>query len=361
MASGRRGLGGGRGKRDDEAIDGTGPIDVAAVYRDEALIEAIAGDGPVSTDSPEEYQLAALLANWRAEVIAEPIPDTPDLDTVVAIVNQQIGARQAYQVAAARRGRLRLLRPLGATAAAVAVIAGSMTALSYGAEPGDPLWKFKEVAFSQQAKSTVAQIDATSELNKAKNELEQRNAPQARQNLDRARQKASQVSDPKQRNDLLERLNGLAAEAEKQFPGSMASTVPVPPATTVPGKPTNGTDKPGSVTLPTAPSNLPIPSLPLPTGSHKPPTNDLRPPTNLPTLPSIPALPSGGISPDQSIPSVPAVPSVPTRPAPQVPQVPTGTVHIPPPAQQTLPSVPNYVPQPNIPGGTLPLPGIPHR
>ncbi|MFW2240932.1 anti-sigma-D factor RsdA, partial [Rhodococcus opacus] len=48
------------------------PVDVAAVRRDDALIDAIAGGGPVATDSPEQYELALLLTNWRADIVATP-------------------------------------------------------------------------------------------------------------------------------------------------------------------------------------------------------------------------------------------------------------------------------------------------
>ncbi|MGY2062668.1 anti-sigma-D factor RsdA, partial [Nocardia gipuzkoensis] len=67
-----------------EASGDSGPVDIAAVRRDDALIDAIAGDGPVATDSAEEYQLATLLANWRAEIVEVPMPAGPELDTIVA-------------------------------------------------------------------------------------------------------------------------------------------------------------------------------------------------------------------------------------------------------------------------------------
>src|SRR3977135_4132847 len=70
----------------------TGPVDIAAVRRDDALIDAIASNGPVRTDSAEEYQLATLLADWRAELISPPLPGEPNLDEIVAAVNQEIGA-----------------------------------------------------------------------------------------------------------------------------------------------------------------------------------------------------------------------------------------------------------------------------
>ena len=123
------------------------PIDVAAVRRDDALIDAISAEGPVATDSPEEYQVAALLSNWRAEILAQPMPAEPDLDDIVARVQAELGARDAL-VTRTRSGRshLRLLRPIAAAAAVVAIAMGGMTIFSYNAEPGDPLSAVRALA-----------------------------------------------------------------------------------------------------------------------------------------------------------------------------------------------------------------------
>ncbi|MFW2244112.1 anti-sigma-D factor RsdA, partial [Rhodococcus opacus] len=131
--------------------------------RDDALIDAIAGGGPVATDSPEQYELALLLTNWRADIVATPMPTGPLLDDVIAAID----ASDARSARSAARGKLRLLRPIAGAAAAIAVVMGGATIFSYNAAPGDPLWSVKSVVFSQQADSTVAQIDTTSQLQEA--------------------------------------------------------------------------------------------------------------------------------------------------------------------------------------------------
>lgn len=304
---GRRGFGDGWRHSDPEANDGTGPIDVAAIRRDDALIEAIAGDGPVSTDDSDEYQLALLLASWRAELVAPPLPSAPDLDAVVAVVNQEIGARQV-RINAAARNRFRLVRPLAGAAAAIALIAGGMTAFSYSAHPGDPLWKVKQVVFSEQANSTIAQVDANADLNEAQRLIDQGHYDQARETLKQASSRASAVGNPANRDPLLARLSHLAALADQQ--GAPSVVPPTPSVSTTP-----------TVSHPptSAPTTTPSEQPPVTTTPTRPPTttpsgSPNTPPTK-PTLPTKPAPPTG--LPTVQLPSAPV-----TVPSPALPTVP---------------------------------------
>ncbi|WP_366914555.1 anti-sigma-D factor RsdA [Nocardia sp.] len=72
--------------------------------RDDALIDALSGGGPVQTGSADDHQLAALLANWRAEILEEPMPAGPHLDAIVAAVDQEISARHS-RIDAGKRKR----------------------------------------------------------------------------------------------------------------------------------------------------------------------------------------------------------------------------------------------------------------
>ncbi|QLY31941.1 anti-sigma-D factor RsdA [Nocardia huaxiensis] len=228
-----------------EASGDTGPVDITAVRRDDALIEAISGDGPVQTGTAEEYQLAALLANWRAEIHAEPMPAGPDLDAVVAAVNQEIGARQARISSAHSGGRLRLLRAVTGAAAAIALIVGGLTAFSYGAGPGDPLWGLKEVVFSEQAQSTVVKL-ADDDLAQAQTYIQQGQPELAAPYMERAASNVDQVNDNGKRDDLLDRWKDLLA----QLPPAVQATVTNPsqpvttPAATTGPKDTAGTTVP---------------------------------------------------------------------------------------------------------------------
>ncbi|MFF0491240.1 anti-sigma-D factor RsdA [Nocardia sp. NPDC003482] len=350
-----------------EASGDTGPVDIAAVRRDDALIDAIAGDGPVATDSAEEFQLASLLANWRAELVEAPMPAGPSLDTIVAAVNQEIGARQA-RVNGNRRGHLRLVRPIMGAAAALALIVGGMTAFSYNAQPGDPLWRVKEVVFSEQAQTTISQR-ADDSLGEAKAALAAGDPAKAKEALESAQSNATQVSDPARKSQLEKQLADLIAQLppdlQKAIPvvprGTSESTAPnTPPSkdqtvggtpgrtvdprsATAPGESGGGTGTEPNTPVP--PAHSQPPTVP-PTAAEPPPTGSGNEPpqTQEPTVPTTIANP-GGTAPGGSVPGGSGTgggtgASGPTGPATQPnqpPVYPTG-------------SVPTF----SVPGGVLP-------
>ncbi|MFD9668219.1 anti-sigma-D factor RsdA [Rhodococcus sp. NPDC059968] len=267
------------------------PVDVAAVRRDDALIDAIAGGGPVATDSPEQDQLALLLTNWRADIVATPMPTGPLLDDVIAAID----ASDTRSARSAARGKLRLLRPIAGAAAAIAVVMGGATIFSYNAAPGDPLWSVKSVVFSQQANSTVAQIDTTSQLQEAERLIAAGDAEAAKNMLAGAADRVGGVRDSDMRNELDVWRAKLAAEVEKiaptttppaTTPGTTTTGAPTQTAelpATVPGTP-GSTTTPGVEQLPgTLPTDLQIPGLP-PTSLPPLPTTTLTlPPETLPS------------------------------------------------------------------------------
>ncbi|WP_216902072.1 anti-sigma-D factor RsdA [Nocardia alni] len=294
---------GGRGRGDWRARHGSqksgpyaedsgdaGPVDIVAVRRDDALIDAIAGAGSVETDSAQEFQLATLLASWRADIVDEPMPAGPDLDEIVAAVNQEIAARQT-RVTANRRGRLRLVRPLMGAAAMLALIAGGMTAFSYSAQPGDPLWKVKEVVFSEQAQTTIANT-ANDQVAQAQN-LVQQDPEQAKKLLANAANTGSQLSDDNRKQalgshwvEVWSSLHAVAPQIANQLlPPSATSTPATPPRvdTRSGGQRASGTVspsanpvRPSAVPPITLPGGIPIPTMP-----------------TVPTVPSTITLPGG--------------------------------------------------------------------
>ena len=206
----------------DIGADG-GPVDLAAVRRDDAFIDAISGDGPIATDDADEYQLALLLANWRTEVITPAMPAGPPLEVVVASVEREkLAADMARSNSAKTGGRMRLLRPIAGAAAAIAVVMGGLVVISYNSTPDDPLWSVKSVVFSDQAESTVAQIDTTSKLKEAETLLSSGNADAARTVLDGASNLSSAVLDDGQRAELDQWLERLLQQLQ-------ALTMPPPP------------------------------------------------------------------------------------------------------------------------------------
>lgn len=232
------------------------PIDVGAVRRDDALIDAISSGEPVATDSPEEYQVAALLSNWRAEILAQPMPAEPDLDDIVTRVQAELGARDDL-VTRTRSGRnhLRLLRPIAAAAAVVAIAMGGMTIFSYNAEPGDPLWGVTQVVFTERAASTVAKIDTTSSLQEAERLIASGDTAGAKAKLDSAGARASAVNESGTRNELNGWRERLLTELQKVTPPPVVPVLPEPSPS-----PSTGIDpsSPGSG-LELSPSNPGIP------------------------------------------------------------------------------------------------------
>ncbi|MDF3313560.1 anti-sigma-D factor RsdA [Rhodococcus sp. T2V] len=327
------------------------PVDVAAVRRDDALIEAIAGGGPVATDSPEQDQLALLLTNWRADIVSTPMPTGPLLDDVIAAIDASDNARSARSAA---RGKLRLLRPIAGAAAAIAVVMGGATIFSYNAEPGDPLWSVKSVVFSQQADSTVAQIDTTSQLQEAERLIATGDAESAKNLLESAADRAGGVRDADMRNELDAWRAKLAAEVEKIAPTT-------PPATTVPGTTTTGAPTQTAelpATLPGTPGSTTAPGVgqlpgPLPTDLQIPGL----PPTSLPPVPTLP--PQQLPLPPETLPSTSPEPPITVVPPPQPPlpvpsDIPTTQPPLPVPPDIPTTQPPTQLPPPEPSSAPLP-------
>ncbi|MGX1806424.1 anti-sigma-D factor RsdA [Nocardia sp. NPDC055321] len=353
-----------------ETSGDSGPVDIAAVRRDDALIDAISGDGPVQTGTSEEYQLAALLADWRAEILEEPMPAGPDLDTIVAAVNQEIGARDARIGAQAGRGRLRLVRPLLGAAAALALVFGGLTAFSYSAEPGDPLWRVKEVVFSEQAQTTVV-ARADSDLAEAQLLISQNRPEEAKAVMERASANAGQVNDSGKKDDLLDRWQQLYTQLQEIAPTIASSLAPVPTTTAV--KPTTNpavSTTPDNTVLGTTLPNTPgggdtttddprgidtLPGTVPPTGGPVTPLPETPGPSTVPTQPSVDSPPpstvpgTGGTTSPASLPepggTLPPGGPV-TAPSAEQPSVPAPVV-----PPQTLPSAGGGLPNvPSVPG-----------
>ncbi|NMD94613.1 hypothetical protein HF877_04240 [Rhodococcus sp. BL-253-APC-6A1W] len=286
------------GSFSEDLPDGDATVDISAVRRDDALIDAISGNGPVETESTEEYELATLLAGWRAEILSDPVPAEPDLDQVVAAVHRELGARDALASRRARsKSQLRVIRPIAGAAALVMIALGGATAVSYSAEPGDPLWSVKQVVFSEQAQSTEARIDTTSTLERAEQLIADGKTDEAEQLLQSAEARSARVTDQGDRDALGDWLQRLSAEIDKLAPAPSPLPLPPPSDTAVVPAPDVG-QIPSDTLLPVEPGPLPTtpgpvePSQPVPSPSpppidptilDAPPASDTPSPTPTPT------------------------------------------------------------------------------
>ena len=365
---------GGRGRGDkwarrvsrntDPYAEGSGagsePVDISAVRRDDELIDAIVRGGPIPTESTEELQLATLLADWRAEIVAPPLPDAPDLDTVVAAVNQEIGARQA-RISAQSGGRLRLLRPIATTAAALALVFGGLSVFSYQAEPGDALWRVKEVVFSEQAQSTVVQY-ADDNLAAAQELLDEGKPDQAKDRLEQASVNATQVDDPVKRNELAARWRELVGQVGKVAPDIAAqleeeAPAPDPEAPVNPAPPGDTSERPGPTVTTTSRPGQQLPMEAPGPGGDRPTAPDVT----APVLPSpdrpAPDTEAPDIAPDDTTAPVTPGPTTPDGPGVDsvepTTQVPPSTISSPGPVEPSVPPTgASSVPTTVVPGGS---------
>lgn len=315
----------------------------------------------MSTDSAEEYQLATLLADWRAELLAPPMSADPDLDAIVAAVNQEIGARQV-RIGAHGGGRLRLLRPIAGTAAALALVIGGMTAFSYNAEPGDPLWRVKEVVFSEQAQTTVVQR-ADNDLTEASTLVAQ-DPVQAKARLERAKENAAQINDPQKRNEVMTEWDRLLVELRKISPelaDQLDATVPKPGEprptsdTHATSKPTSQSTAPTILQQPAEPSGKPSEPSGKPSDSTGATTsNGSKPTTTSPPVVTTPQQPP--VEPTTQVQPPPTAPDTGGKPTDVVPTGDTGPPTVPPPITR----VPTQVqPTQDYQPPTIVIPGLP--
>lgn len=143
------------------------PVDLVAVQADDELINALRSGMSVSAPGVHGYDaddhVAAILAAWKAEVDAEPIPELVDIDAAMAAI-------QAGRPSTARRAG-RHLAPVAAAAAFVVLAIGGVSIGSASSQPGDALWGVSKVLYSERAQSVEAAARVESHITTAKQAL----------------------------------------------------------------------------------------------------------------------------------------------------------------------------------------------
>lgn len=209
------------------------PVDMTAVRRDDALLDAIAGGGTVSTDTPAEYALASLLADWRDEIVTSPVPQKPTVDEVLAAPVQTSRRRSAR--------RFQIIAGAAAAFVAVAVTGGVFV---HKAQPGDSLWDAKQAMFAQQASETLATSAAKAQLGQASAALDSGDTAAVRTALAQAKAKSRTVRDAGVRAQLEQQVRDLEAAV-----GTPGGTAPSSAAS----RPDNPTREPGPESRPQLP------------------------------------------------------------------------------------------------------------
>lgn len=246
-----------------------GPVDLVAVQADDELINALAAGMTVTSPGNGGYdaddQVAALLAAWRADVDAEPIPDLFDLDTAVAAV-------QGASTAARPPTRRRWLVPVAAAAAMVVISAGGLSVGAQSAEPGGVMWEVARVVDADRVESVEARQRVEGRIAEARQALESGRSDEAAAVLATVGADLEAVREEEGLAELValqDFLSDKAAETPVGVPVAADAplvsdpTRPVPPAVTTlpPTSPTApGTTSPGGAPGDTAPPAGPAPA-----------------------------------------------------------------------------------------------------
>ncbi|KFU83086.1 Anti-sigma-D factor RsdA to sigma factor binding region [Amycolatopsis lurida] len=256
--------------------------DLSAVQADDALLDALGGSDPKMADDLGDQELNALLLAWRRDIDSEPLAELVDVDTAVVTVKTAALARK-------HGGRRRLLVPVAAAAAVLAIAFAGTGLAAKDAQPGDTLWGLTKVLYADHARSVEAAAAAKLDLEKANLALAGGRLDDARKALDEAQAALSQVTDEENRDQLLEQHRQLSAQL--QNPGQQplppdqqqptqtpVATTPQPtpqptaPPTSLPGGGNPGTSLPGTTT--------PSPTPPTTSSEPPPPTTSTTPPAS---------------------------------------------------------------------------------
>jgi hypothetical protein len=208
----------------------------------------------VVTSAPQGYgsedRVAAILASWRAEVDAEPVPELVDVDTAIAAI---AAGRGTTSLAHRRSARVRHLAPLAAAAAFLVITMGGVSIGSASAEPDDVLWPISKVLFSERAASVEAADRVQDHIDRAKQALVEGRPGAAAGELQLARADLRAIRPEEGLVELADVQDFLLAKAAETPPGTVADLTT--PLSTQPSRPV-----PPGVLVPTDPSRpLPVP------------------------------------------------------------------------------------------------------
>jgi hypothetical protein len=198
---------------DDEAID------LALVHADDEYLDMLSGarldDGEL--DDIGDDQLSRLLMSWRRDVDSEPVDEL--VDTKLATVTVHAARMQ-------RKRRPRLLVPVAAAAAVLAIVFAGVGLAARDAQPGDTLWALTKVLYAEHARSVEAAEAVKNDLRDAKAALTEGNIEVAKSKLEAAHEMLPTVLPDDGQEDLEDEHASLLA----QLPGNPADEPGSPPS-----------------------------------------------------------------------------------------------------------------------------------
>lgn len=206
---------------EDEAID------LALVHADDEYLDLLAGAEIDHRDGFAGDQLTELLMSWRRDVDAEPITEL--VDTKLATVTVHAAKMQ-------RKRRPRLLVPIAAAAAVLAIAFAGVGLAARDAQPGDTLWALTKVLYAEHARSVEAAQAVRNDLREAKDALTAGNIEVAKSKLEDAHATLPTVLPDDGKTDLEEEHASLLAQLPGN-PSGQAGSPPSPVPSTQPGAP----------------------------------------------------------------------------------------------------------------------------
>ncbi|MGH3615804.1 MAG: anti-sigma-D factor RsdA [Pseudonocardia sp.] len=270
------------------------PVDFVAVQADDELISALAVGMAVSAPGVGGYdtddRVAAMLAAWKADVDAEPIPQLIDIDAATAAVKS----------GRAPSSNVRYLRPLAGAAALLVFAAAGASIGAQDSRPGDPLWAVSKVLYAEHAESVEALAVVEGAQQKARELLAVGDKDGAAAALEEGKAAATDV--------LAEDGQGAVVQDLMRLEVAVADTTPgVPNTVEEPAQQQQRQQQPAV----TGPTEAP------PTGQATKPTEDPRSLSSDPGTPPPPAAADSTTSPPTST-TTPTEPSTGTegQPAP---------------------------------------------
>jgi hypothetical protein len=305
--------------RFDDASDE--PVDLMAVQADDELIDALASGMAVSAPGRSGYDVddhvVALLAAWKAEVDADPVPPLVDVDAAAARV--RAAARPAGR-------RLRLVAPLAAAAVLILSVGGIGYNAGVNAGPDDGLaWEIARVVDGDRVESVLAAERVEERIAEAKAALTRGEPEVAARALAAAAQDLQVVRAEENASDLAAVQSFLEAKVAETPPGT--PTQPDAPLLSDPTRPVPPGASPSVPAAAPAPGPAPVPGpvpavpAPAPGTGAGPGTGITRP--ELATSAIVPPDPgpSSGPPPAAPVPSSTAVAPAPPvdNPPPPVP------------------------------------------
>jgi hypothetical protein len=230
----------------DDLVDG--PVDLAAVRADDALLDAIAGgtgradfgagygfgSGSHADDEADDERIAAILAAWRADIEADPMPELVSLDEAMDAVTAGHEARDRF------RGRARRRMPFAVAAAAAIVAVAGLTVAVHGSQPGDTLFGVSKVFFSEHAAEVQKVDDVRKTIDRANAAIQRGDSAGARKELESANLALPELPAP-DREPLQTRHDEVQSSLAPQPPASSSpsrSTAKSPDGKAQPDRPT---------------------------------------------------------------------------------------------------------------------------